>query len=338
MRRLYGMLVFALIAAALSACGGATPTAPASSGESKPLRKVTLAMSYIPNVQFAPYYLAQSKGYYAAEGLEVAFDYNFENDVVTRTAQGTADFAMASGLSVLLARGQDLPVATVMTLYQQFPVVFFAKSSQNIKTVADMRGKSVGLPGRFGASYYGLLAMLYANKIAESELNIQEIGFTQAQALLEDKVQVATGYAMNEPVALREQGQQLDVIRVADSFALASDGVVASQKLIESEPEVVRGFVRATLKGLSDTLANPDEAFDISLKQIPEIKDDAQRTFQRTQLQETLAYWQSDATEAQGLGYTDPDVMQKTHTFLRESALLKRDVEVGKAFTNEYLK
>jgi NitT/TauT family transport system substrate-binding protein len=245
---------------------------------------------------------------------------------------------MASGLSVLLARGQDLPVATVMTLYQQFPVVFFSKSSQNIKTVADMRGKSVGLPGRFGASYYGLLAMLYANKIPESDLNIQEIGFTQAQALLEDKVQVATGYAMNEPIALREQGQQVDVIRVADSFALASDGVVASQKLIESEPDVVRAFVRATLKGLSDALANPDEAFDISVKQIPEIKTDEQRKFQRTQLQETLPYWQSDVTKQQGLGYTDPDVMQKTYTFLRESELLKRDVDVTKAFSNAFLK
>jgi NitT/TauT family transport system substrate-binding protein len=295
-------------------------------------------MSYIPNVQFSPYYVAQDKGYYAQEGLDVAFDYNFENDVVARTAQGSADFAMASGLSVLLARGQDLPVATVMTLYQQFPVVFFSKSSQNIKTVADMRGKSVGLPGRFGASYYGLLAMLYANKIPESELNIQEIGFTQAQALLEDKVQVATGYAMNEPIALREQGQQVDVIRVADSFSLASDGVVASQKLIESEPDVVRAFVRATLKGLSDALANPDEAFEISMKQIPEIKTDEQRKFQRTQLQETLPYWQSDVTKQQGLGYTDPDVMQKTYTFLRESELLKRDVDVTKAFSNAFLK
>ncbi|MBC8077499.1 MAG: ABC transporter substrate-binding protein, partial [Chloroflexales bacterium] len=272
------------------------------------------------------------------EGLDVTFDYNFENDVIARTAQGTADFAMASGMSVLLARGQDLPVATVMTLYQQFPVVFFSKSSQNIKTVADMRGKSVGLPGRFGASYYGLLAMLYANNIPESDLNIQEIGFTQAQALLADKVQVATGYAMNEPIALREQGEQIDVIRVADSFPLASDGLIVSQKLLESDPGVVRGFVRATLKGLNDAIANPDEAFDISLKQIPEVKDDAQKKFQRAQLQETLPYWQSDITKQQGLGYTSPDVMQQTHTFLRESALLKRDVDVTKAFSNAFLK
>ncbi|MBC8076130.1 MAG: ABC transporter substrate-binding protein, partial [Chloroflexales bacterium] len=147
MRRLHLMTILALLAATLSACGITAPAAPASSG-SQPLRKVTLAMSYIPTVQFAPYYVAQAKGYYAQEGLDVTFDYNFENDVIARTAQGTADFAMASGMSVLLARGQDLPVATVMTLYQQFPVVFFSKSSQNIKTVADMRGKSVGLPGR----------------------------------------------------------------------------------------------------------------------------------------------------------------------------------------------
>jgi NitT/TauT family transport system substrate-binding protein len=349
-RRFIPLLIGVLL---LAACGSVASNAPAAAPTAAPaavaeptvvpeganeLRKVTLAMSYIPNVQFSPYYVAASKGYYAEMGLEVVFDYNFENDVVQRVAQGSAEFAMASGLSVLLARQQGLPVATVMTLYQQFPVVFFSKARENITAAQDLKGKSLGIPGRFGASYYGLLALLYANKLQESDLNIQEIGFTQAQALMEDKVQVATGYAMNEPIALRQQGEQINVIRVADSFSLASDGLIVNEKLIAEDPGLVRSFVQATLRGVKETLEQTDESFAISMKQLPEAQGAAAQEFERAQLQETLPYWQSDQTQANGLGYTDPEVMAATHTFLRDSGLLQQDVDVSKAFTNEFLK
>ena len=82
-----------------------------------------------------------------------------------RVAQGTVQFGMASGDSMLLARAQGLPVVTVATNNQRFPTVFFSKADANIKTPADLKGKSVGIPGHFGASYIGLLALLYANQM-----------------------------------------------------------------------------------------------------------------------------------------------------------------------------
>jgi NitT/TauT family transport system substrate-binding protein len=313
----------------------AATTQPAAGGQAP--RQVIMAMPYIPNVQFAHYYVADKKGYYAAEGLKVTFDYNFETDVVQRVAQGTVQFGSASGDSVLLARAQGLPVATIATMSQKFPTVFFSKADANIKTPADLKGKTVGIPGRFGASYIGLLALLYANKIQESELDIQEIGFNQVAALSEDKVQVASGYGNNEPIQLDQQGVKVNVIRVADFFPLASDGIITAEALIKDDPDLARGFVRATLRGMQDTIAAPDEAFAISLEYIPEARSgDAQ--LQRRVLQETLAYWQSDATATEGLGYTDKASWEATHTFLRESGLLKNDVELDKAFTNEFLK
>src|SRR5436305_5608657 len=220
LRRMMLMLLTTLL---LAACGTAapasSPTASTGAGRgslpaaavptaaaSQPLREITVAMSYIPNVQFAQFYLADKKGYYAAEGLKIKFDYNFETDVVQRIAQGTVQFGMASGDSILLARAQGLPVVTVTTNTQRFPTVFFSKADANIKTPADLKGKSVGIPGHFGASYIGLLALLYANQIKESDLNIQDIGFAQVAALTAGKVQVASGYGNNEPVQLEQQG------------------------------------------------------------------------------------------------------------------------------------
>jgi NitT/TauT family transport system substrate-binding protein len=339
-----------LVAAVLVACGAPAATAPPSpptdapaagaAAEPAALREVVMAMPYIPNVQFAHFYLADRKGYYAEEGLRVTFDYNYETDVVQRAAQGTVSFAAASGDSVLLARAQGLPVVTVATSSQRFPVVFYSKQAAGITTPADLRGKTVGIPGRFGASYIGLLALLYANQIPESDLSIQEIGFAQVAALVEDKVQVASGYGNNEPVQLAQQQIPVNVIRVADSFPLASDGIITSERLVTEEPELVRSFVRATLRGMRDVLENPDEAFQISLEYVSELKsaDAATQELQRQVLQETLPYWQSDLTAREGLGVTDEASWRETHTFLRASGLLKQDVDVARAFTNEFVK
>jgi putative riboflavin transport system substrate-binding protein len=334
-----------LLLVPLAACGAPEPasssaaTSAGSAATAAPtaLREVTMAMSYIPNVQFVHFYVADKKGYYAAEGLKVNFDYNFETDVVQRVAQGTVQFGSGSGDTVLLARAQGLPIVTVATNSQKFPTVFFSKAEANIKTPADLKGKSVGIPGRFGAAYIGLLALLYANQMQESDLNVQEIGFAQVAALTQDKVQVASGYGNNEPVQLDQQGIKVNVIKVADFYPLASDGIITSEALIKGDPEMVRGFVRATLKGMQESIENTDEAFKIALEYIPE----AQRgdlNLQRKVLQETLPYWQSDMTTKEGLGYTDIQSWQATYKFLRDGKLLKSDVDLSKAFTNDFIK
>jgi NitT/TauT family transport system substrate-binding protein len=304
------------------------------------LREITVAMPYIPNVQFAEFYVAEKEGYYASQGLKVTFDYNFETDVVQRIAQGTVQFGMASGDSILLARANGLPVVTVATVNQQFPAVFFSKAEQNIKTPADLKGKSVGIPGHFGASYIGLLAVLYASKMQESDLNVQDIGFAQVPALTEGKVQVASGYGNNEPVQLEQQGIKVNVIKVSDFYPLASDGIITAESLIGQQPDVVRGFVQATLKGMQDVIANPDAAFNTALEFIPELKSADAKTqdLQRKVLQATLPYWQNDVTAKEGIGFSNAKNWDATHTFMRDSQLLKSDVDVTKAFTNEFIK
>jgi NitT/TauT family transport system substrate-binding protein len=317
-----------------------TDAAQPTAGGTQQMREITVAMPYIPNVQFAHFYLADKQGYYAAEGLKIKFDYNFETDVVQRVAQGTVQFGMAGGSSILLARAQGLPVITVATNSQQFPTVFFSKASANIKTPADLKGKSVGIPGHFGDSYIGLLALLYATKIQESDLNIQDIGFTQVAAVSQDKVQVAAGYGNNEPLQLDQQNIKVNVIKVSDFYPLASDGIITSESLIKADANIVRGFVRATLKGMRDAIDNPDAAFKTALEYIPELKsaDEKTQQLQRKVLQETLPYWQSNITAQQGLGYSDLQSWEATHKFMRDSGLLKSDVKVNEAFTNDFLK
>jgi NitT/TauT family transport system substrate-binding protein len=326
------LLLLALVLG-LAACGGAADTSEDATTD-QDLRPVTMALAYIPNVQFAPFYVADSKGYFADAGLDVEFDYNFETDVTQRVAawpDSEVEFAMSGGLSVMLARQQGLPVVMVMTQYQQFPVVFFGKSMLELEEPEDLQNKSIGIPGRFGASYYALQALLYASDLEESDLDIQEVGFNQFQLVLEDNIDVASGYAMNEPVKLHEEGWQVDMLRVADYYPLVSDGIVTSEALLENEPDLARSFVQAALRGLQDTLDNPDEAFEISLEYIPEA-DLGNPDFERTVLQESLPYW-----EAERLGYSSPRKWEQSYVFLNDLGLVGETVQLDEAYTNEFV-
>ena len=128
--------------------------------------------------------------------------------------------------------------------------------------------------------------------------------------------------------------------RGSDFYPLASDGIVTSESQIKDQAAIVHGFVRATLKGMLDVIANPDEGFQAALDVIPELKSADAKTqdLQRKVLQATLPYWQSDLTKQQGLGFSDSKSWEATHTFLRDSGLLKSDVDLSKAFTNDFIK
>lgn len=327
MRRWMILLVAALIT--LSACG--TPQTAASN------TSINIAMGYIPDVQFAPFYVAQAKGYYTEEGLTVTINQNDIRDALVQVGQGQLQFANASGDEILLARAQSIPIKMVFQTFQQFPIAIFSKQSAGIAKPADLRGKTIGVPGQFGATFIGLKGVLYAEKIPEQDVRISEIGFTQAAAVREDKVEAAVGYFNNEPLVLQNEGTPVNVIRVADYISLVSNGIVTSEKMIAEQPETVRKFVRATGRGLQDTLDNPDEAFKLSLQFIPELTAERQPQ-ELNKLKETLSLWRSAASDAGGLGYSDPQAWQTTYRFLRDSELLRRDLNVEEAFTNDLRK
>ena len=153
-----------VMALAIISCAAPPPrqnTAGAPS-DAKPLTKIRLPMGYIPNVQYAPYYIAVSKGYFATEGIELEFDYKFETDGVKLVGAGELPFAVVSGEQVVLARSKQVPVKYVMQWYRKYPIAVIASAKANINTPADLKGKTIGLPGFFGATYVGWRAFLNA--------------------------------------------------------------------------------------------------------------------------------------------------------------------------------
>jgi NitT/TauT family transport system substrate-binding protein len=295
------------------------------------LTHVKLPLGYIPNIQFSPLYVAAQKGYFAEAGIEIEFAYMDENQAAALVGADDLQFAVISGEQVLLARAQGLPVVYVAAWYQQYPVSVIARTDQGIITPSDLRGKTIGLPGPYGANYIGLRALLHAGGLSEADVTLDSIGYTQVEALAAGRDQAVSVYTANEPVQLRAQGYSLTELRVADYVQLASNGLITNEKTAAGNPALVRAMAAALLHGISDTIADPEAAYQISLGFVETLAQ-ANTAVQKQVLATSIELW-----KAGRLGESSPDAWENMQTVLLDMGLLTQPLDLSKAFTNEFI-
>ncbi len=295
------------------------------------LATVRLALGYIPNIQFAPLYVADAKGYFANAGIKVEFAYMDENQAAALVGSDDLQFAVISGEQVLLARAQGLPVVYVAAWYQQYPVSVVAMADQGINSPADLRGKTIGLPGLYGANYIGLRALLHAAGLTEADVKLDSIGYTQVAALSTGRDQAVSVYTANEPVQLRAEGYSLSELRVADYVHLTGNGLITNEKTAAGNPDLVRRMVAALLHGISDTIADPNAAYQTSLHYVDSLAQ-ADTTVQKQVLATTIELWKTDR-----LGYSDPQAWSNMQSLLLDMGLLTQPLDLAKAFSNDFL-
>ena len=289
-----------------------------SEDESEGETRVTLFLSFIPSVQFAPVYVAAERGYFADEGIDIQLEHGSEPDGLERIATGDLRFGLISGEQVILARANGRPVVYVFEWYERFPVGVVAPVDAEIDEPADLAGRVVGVPGPFGASYMGLRALLKAGNLTEADLaELRSIGFAAPDSVCAGEVEAATVYIANEPLTIEQQCTDVVVIPVSDYATLVSNGLVTNEQTIADEPDLVRGVVRAIRRGLEATIAEPDAAFTISVENyVPDLPQDEYDT-QRQVLDNSIALWRSDR-----LGETDPAAWEATQAILIETDFL----------------
>ncbi len=292
---------------------------------------IRLPLGYIPNVQFAPLYIAVEKGYFSQEGIDIEFDYSMETDAVALVGANELQFAVVSGEQVLLARSQGLPVVYVLAWYQDYPVSVVSKTGQGILTPADLKGKTIGLPGLYGANYIGLRALLTTAGLQESDVTLDSIGYNQVETLITDKDQAVVVYTTNEPVQLRLMDYQIDEIRVKDYVHLVSNGLITNELTIAQDPDLVRRMDQAILKGIADAINNPDEAFQVSHKFVEGLAQ-ADQVAQKEVLTTSIQLWKADR-----LGFSDPAAWQNTQQVLLDMGFLTQPVDLNTVFSNAFL-
>ncbi len=318
MRRLSLAVVSVLVLVAGCGPSGATPgpTGPTASPTSPPLTKLTVGLGYIPSVQFAPFYRAKVQGYYEAAGLDVTFQNGDDANLITLIAQGADDIGIADGTSVIPAVGQGVPIVYVTTIYAQFPNVVMAPADSGISAVADLRGKTIGIPGPYGSSWIMLQALLSSAGLTTADIVERDYpDYGQGVALQHGQVQAATAYRNNEPVQLRLAGFATTQLTVDDVVPLPGPGLVVGTSTLAAKKDELMAFVAATVRAMHEIDASPELGLADAIVEVPSLGSD--RETQMAILQATIQMWHSSNTDAHGLGAIDQAGWTQSLDFMR---------------------
>ncbi|MEL6526355.1 MAG: ABC transporter substrate-binding protein [Chloroflexota bacterium] len=233
------------------------------------LQEETLLMTFIPNIQFAPTYVAIGEGYFEEAGFDVSVEYLDEPNVVDLVAAEENSFGIVSGEQVILAAAQGRPIVYVYEWFQQFPIGIVYPSDMNVESIDDLTDSRIGIPGRFGATYSGFTTLLDSAGIDESDISLEEIGFAAPEVFCVGAVDASVIYVNNEPLQIQNRANSDDcgdvtdvsVLAIGDIIDLVSNGIITNQTLVEENPEQVSAFIAAYNSGLQLAINNPAQAY-----------------------------------------------------------------------------
>jgi NitT/TauT family transport system substrate-binding protein len=276
------------LAVALVACQAPSPS-PSSDG----LRQVTLLLGFRPDVQFAPFYVAQQEGHFADAGLEVEIRHEQAPDVQRLVADGQAEFGVADATDVMIARTSGIPIRYVSTLYQSFPVAIIGAAEDVPAEPDGLEGRTIGTPGQFGSSWHALLALLDSGGLTADDVTIREYPqFNQVDGLTNGDVELITGFRNNEPLRFEARGNEAGLLTVDDFAPLPGPGMIVGDDLLADDPELVRAFVAAVAAAQADVIADPDLGFAAAEEAVPTIAEDPDVA--RAVLDATVELWEGD--------------------------------------------
>ena len=329
---LVAAVVLAILALLLFRPSVAGPTASASGSpgttgsqraSQQGLRPVKLLLGFQPDVQFAPFYLAQQAGYFRDAGLEVTIEYS--DDVLRLVADGQAELGVADATDVMIGRTSGIPIRYVSTLYQHFPVALIGAPGTLPEDPSGLRGMRIGTPGRFGSSWHALLALLRAGSLTKDDVTIREYPqFNQVEGLLNGDVDLITGFVANEPLRLRSQGFDTALMRVDDFAPLPGPGVVAGEDLLASDRGLAAAFAQAVVHAQQDIAADVKVGVDAAIQEVPAIGED--RTTATDVLTATVDLWGGGSGGPNGV--IDPAIWQTGYRTMQDLGFIDGSVPV----------
>lgn len=243
---------------------------------------------------------------------------------------GEEDVVVAGGDEMLQARSAGVPVVSVATLYQDYPVALVVPSDSAITSPQDLPGHTVGVPGPFGETWFGLLALLSEAGLTQEDVTVEHIGFTQQAALAAGHVDAVMGFVNNDAVQFAQAGIDVRTLPL-DDVPLVGIGLGAHEDLLDDD-ETLAAVVAATLRGVQDVIDDPEAAVDAAADHMPGLADAAAREAALATVEATVPLY-GDAS-----GHSDPAVWQAMVGFMAEQGLLEDEVDVTTAVTDAHLR
>ena len=269
---LFAILLVLLIASPLASITGAQA----------PLVPERILLTFIPNVQFSPYYLGIEQGIFAEAGFDVSLEHLQEPEVLDLVAVGRANYGIVSGEQVILARSRGRDVVYIFEWFQQYPVGLVHRQDLDLSELDKLRGLVIGIPGRFGASYSGLTTLLMRAGLSEADIEISEIGFNAPEVFCLGAVDAAVVYANNEPLQIQrlidasqcDAAEAIAVLKIAEQVDLVSNGLIVSRAYMQEAPDEIARMVGALGEALRIAIENPAAAYLASLPHVDTLPAD----------------------------------------------------------------
>jgi NitT/TauT family transport system substrate-binding protein len=300
--------------------------------------KVTIVLDFTISGYHAPFFVAQDKGYFAEQGLEVSISRGYgSGDTVKKVAAGVADVGFNHPAPLIIANAEGGNLRSVMGyLNQEMCATYSAIEYGNVRAPKDIEGKIWGGPP-------GDVCTILLTALAEktgfdlSKVKMQQMDAPQRLPMLATGQIGVTGSFFDKDIlfkkALEQAGKTMATFRYSQYMAMYSNGVTVAQTTIDKRPEMVGKVVIALLKGFQATIANPSQAAAVITKLYPE----ADKEYIRASVDTLLEAMWDETSKTKGIGILDARKMQDTRDAVVKYWKLKSEPPLDQIYTNRFI-
>lgn len=323
---LVGVMVIVVMAFAVVGCNSANQSAVAA----RPATPVIVQLAWVNTVEYAGFYEAEEKGYYANENLAVKLNELGDTSPIDQIVAGKADFGLASADVLLSARAKGAPIIAIATVYQRSPVAFISLAEKNITRPQDLIGKKVlvHFGGTTGLVYRALLA---TQGIDSSKIEgVLRTDFSNKQ-LLDGEVDVMDAFITNQPVQLAQEGHQVNAILASDyGIDVYANVIFTSETTIANQPELVERFLRATVQGMQSAIQDPKGAAALAVARNTDLSLESETE----SMNRSLPLLNPAGGHPGTMRAEDWEI---THQILLDQGILSEPLDVKTAYTMSFL-
>lgn len=285
------------------------------------LRPLRVQLKWTHQFQFAGYYAALHKGFYQDYGLDVSLsEHSATFSPIDQLMGGRAEFAVAD-TGALLYRSTGVPLVVLAAIFQSSPSILISRANDGIVELSDLRGRRATLAG--GYMNAELMSMLQSVGLGVEDFALQP-GSTSIETLIDGSTDAFNGYTTNEPFYLNQYGIPHIIFHPADyGVDFYGDILITRESLLESDPQLVRNFLDATLRGWEYAVENPAEMVDLILQHYN--TQSKSREHLMFEAQEAIKLILPNVVP---IGYMNIERWERIQTIFNEQGLLTQPVDM----------
>ncbi len=319
---LFQRLAFIALGLGMSVAAQAQPT------------DVTYLLPAPPNSPaFAPWIIAQEKGYYRAKNLNLTFIAGKGGvDVAKQIGAGNAMIGGAIGDTPIVVRANGIPVRTVAVLGAGGVTMIATNAAQGINSIADLKGKTITVMSYSDTTYYALLASLRKAGLNKTDLNIQAAGPAGVwQLFAAGKAQAMAGVP-DWVINAEDAGLKIKLIAQSEIFESMAQSIIASDEAIAQQPQVIHDVVQATLQGMRDIIDDPHTAAATFAKAVPAYSGKEQALEKVFKLYIEHVYANQTVP-----GRIDPARLESVRQFYVSERIVSQEPKLDDLYTNQFI-